>query len=385
MFATPRAAEFFRVASLESQTGQPAGKFASVVIKELIDNALDASEGTESKPEVSLTVVADQAGDHVITVTDNGPGMSTELVDSMLDFSVLVSDKAAYRSLTRGLQGNAMKTIMGIPTALGCARPRVIESAGVRHVISAAVDPAGEPRIGIERTSVGDRGGTSVTVTLPPSSTAPEVASWWSRAFAVFNPHLQIDTYLGDSAHAEEVSSYKPTVGRAWRKPLPTDTTSPHWYDDPAFAGLVYSHINKNRVNGGDTPLGGFIRGFTGLTASPKAKEVCQRLGLIGSHLSDLDGNDELISQLLATMKDLSRPPKSTQLGRVPEAHYRAVFDDWYGICPERFWFNRVVTSDGNTPWVVEIAIAETEAPGDLFFTRSTTRPPSMTRWPVLI
>ena len=66
-----------------------------------------------------------------------------------------------------------MKTIMGIPTALGCDRPRVIESAGVRHVISAAVDPAGEPRIGIERTSVGDRGGTSVTVTLPPVERCP--------------------------------------------------------------------------------------------------------------------------------------------------------------------------------------------------------------------
>ena len=55
MFATARAAEFFRVTSLESQTGQPAGKFALVVIKELIDNALDASEGTGSNPEVSLT------------------------------------------------------------------------------------------------------------------------------------------------------------------------------------------------------------------------------------------------------------------------------------------------------------------------------------------
>ena len=58
---------------------------------------------------------------------------------------------------------------------------------------------------------------------------------------------------------------------------------------------------------------------------------MCQRLGLIGRRLSDLDGNDKLISQLLATMKDLSRPPKPTQLGKDAEAHYRAVFDDWYG------------------------------------------------------
>ena len=56
-------------------------------------------------------------------------------------------------------------------------------------------------------------------------------------------------------------------MGRAWRKPLPTDPTSPHWYDDQAFAGLVYSYIDKDRDNGGDTPLGGFIRGFTGVTS----------------------------------------------------------------------------------------------------------------------
>jgi hypothetical protein len=368
MFAMQRESEFFQVRSLHAQTGQPVGNFASVVIKELLDNALDAAEASGRQPLVSLTVVDDETGCLAITVTDNGSGFSLELVDLMLDFSVLVSDKAAYRSPTRGLQGNAMKTIIGIPTALGTSVPRVIESSGFRHAISAEIDPAGEVRIVLDRSVIDYTVGSSVTVTMPPLGTVSLEPGRWSRAFAVVNPHAEIRAQLGNSREESSATIYKPTVGSDWHKPLPTDTTSPHWYDTTAFAGLVYSHINKSRHGGPDIPIGQFLRSFTGLTSTRKAKEVCQHLGLVGLHLSDLDGEDELLGVLLQTLKDLSRPPRPAALGRVPEGHYRAVFDDWYGVMPERFWFKRLVTSDATIPWVVEIAIAQTKEPGELFY-----------------
>ncbi len=65
-------------------------------------------------------------------------------------------------------------------------------------------------------------------------------------------------------------------------------------------------------------------------------------------------------------MQANSRAPKPTALGRVDEGHYRARFDEWYSV--KRFWFKRVATADGTIPWVVEIAVAETVEPGELFY-----------------
>ena len=48
----------------------------------------------------------------------------------MCDFNVLVSDKARYRGPARGAQGNALKTLLGIPYALDITEPVIIESAG---------------------------------------------------------------------------------------------------------------------------------------------------------------------------------------------------------------------------------------------------------------
>ncbi|HID06905.1 MAG TPA: hypothetical protein EYP10_07125 [Armatimonadetes bacterium] len=125
-----RAAEYFSVRELQAQTGRPVSEFASVVLKELVDNALDAAEVTGVAPVVGIDVT-EEGGVYRIAVQDNGPGIAPEVVRRILDFSVRVSDKSIYRSPTRGAQGNALKTVVGIPFALGTDLPVLIESRGV--------------------------------------------------------------------------------------------------------------------------------------------------------------------------------------------------------------------------------------------------------------
>jgi hypothetical protein len=43
-----RSSEFFSVDELEKQTGQPKENFLSVVVKELLDNAIDVTESSIS-------------------------------------------------------------------------------------------------------------------------------------------------------------------------------------------------------------------------------------------------------------------------------------------------------------------------------------------------
>jgi len=362
-FATSRAAEFFELRALQAQTGQPAHRFADVLVKELVDNALDAAETAGVQPDISLDVVK-ATGLLSITVADNGPGMPPKLVEQVLDFSVLVSDKAAYRSPTRGLQGNALKTVVGIPHALGSTRPVVIEACGVRHSIAAAVDPAGELLVDHRRAGSDRRAGTAVTVTVPGDGYPPPDARRWVRRFALVNPHAAV-SYLAHGSDPADAISYKPTAPDGWRKPLPTDPTSPHWYDGPALARLVFAHVGKIRKGGRDLPLGEFVRSFAGLASTAKAKTVCAVLPGI-THLSGFEADPAAVDILLTTMQAASRAPKPAALGRVEDDHYRARFADWYGV--KRFWCKRLTTMDGSVPWVLEVAVAETDQPGDLFY-----------------
>lgn len=124
-FTIPRAAEYFTLDGLRKETGQPAEHFLHVVLKELLDNALDAAESAGVTPAV--TVEFQPMGEYRtrLAISDNGSGIPPYVVERILgDFSSGTTDKAAYRAPTRGAQGNALKTVLGIPVALGDERGR---------------------------------------------------------------------------------------------------------------------------------------------------------------------------------------------------------------------------------------------------------------------
>src|SRR5215212_5665435 len=194
-FKHSRAAQYVDARQLQAMTGQPKRKFAAVVVKELMDNALDACETAGVPPEVGLVVASTTETDSFdkITVTDNGPGIPPETVRGTLDFHVLVSDKAAYRSPTRGAQGNALKTVFGIPPALGSLEPVVVEARGLRHEVRLWTDPAGELRVQCDEApgsrDVGTRVALSIPDAIPERGFDPE---YWARAAALFNPHAAV-------------------------------------------------------------------------------------------------------------------------------------------------------------------------------------------------
>ncbi len=116
-----------------------------MVVKELLDNSLDACEQAGVAPVISVDF-----RDQSVVVSDNGPGIASEVVRKILDFSTRTSDKQAYVSPTRGAQGNALKTLLAIPYVLSGGKTGTIEieSQGVRHTISVSTDHiARRPRI----------------------------------------------------------------------------------------------------------------------------------------------------------------------------------------------------------------------------------------------
>jgi DNA topoisomerase VI subunit B len=140
-FTVSRLMEFCTRRELVNQTGHDVSEWPLVVLKELIDNSLDAAEEAEIAPAISVAV-----NGQTITIEDNGPGIPARTIDGVLDYSIRVSSREAYCSPTRGAQGNALKTILPMGYVLDehrgeeAAGVTIIEAHGVAHRIEFAVD-----------------------------------------------------------------------------------------------------------------------------------------------------------------------------------------------------------------------------------------------------
>ena len=232
-FEISRAAEYFDARQLSARVGVPQDEFASVCLKELVDNSLDACETAGVAPVVGVKVERDDDLMR-LSVSDNGPGIPAEVVRKVLDYNVRVSDKAAYRSPTRGAQGNALKTVIGIPYALGSRKPLVVEAQGVSHRIRPWVDPAGAVHFDYASAEMFlEAGGTTVSLEMPnglggePATVAAingfsndHVAQdfdplHWVRSFAAFNPHATLSYKVRATIRKRPKFTNRPTRGRS--------------------------------------------------------------------------------------------------------------------------------------------------------------------------
>jgi DNA topoisomerase VI subunit B len=375
VFSTPRVSEFFEVKALQSQTGVDRRGFCVVVVKELMDNGLDAAESVGGVPEVTLTVIDHLIDGHAyytITVEDNGPGIPPEVVRSILDFSTMTSDKRAYRSITRGQQGNALKTIIGIPVALGGNQPVIIEAQNVRHAISMNIDMASELKTTYIPTKIDKPTGTSITVSVPAAGQVVLDPDRWARAYALVNPHALVKarhghpaSSLAEPAEAREVDSYKPRTDKL-DKPDPTSQTSPHWYTDETFAKLIKAHNRDTKLGEPNKPLGKFIREFKGLASSTKAADIAERIDPRILYLTDFIDHQDEIPKLLAAMKAEAREPKPKELGELDLDSIIEQFDDWYGV--ERSFKRHGGIVHNGVAWGIRIVVAETEMPGEVYY-----------------
>jgi DNA topoisomerase VI subunit B len=86
-FTTHRAMEFFTEKELQMRMGYEKPLWSLVLLKELVDNALDACENVGIQPEIEVTVEPDS-----LSVKDNGPGLPISTLTRSLNYMVRVSD-----------------------------------------------------------------------------------------------------------------------------------------------------------------------------------------------------------------------------------------------------------------------------------------------------
>ena len=109
--------DYFQVSGLQRLTGSSPKDFDRVILKELIDNALDACEAAGVDPEIRVGV--ERRGEvTVLSVGDNGSGLSREDVEKMIDFDRLASSHHYLKEPSRGMIGFAWKIILGAVSTL---------------------------------------------------------------------------------------------------------------------------------------------------------------------------------------------------------------------------------------------------------------------------
>jgi len=385
-FCTSREMDFFSHKELVTQTGHAVEEWPLVIVKELIDNALDACEEAGSAPVID--VMADAGG---ITVKDNGPGLPETTLEAAIDFTIRASSREAYVAPDRGAQGNALKTILPMPVVLDANHGKlIVEAHGKRHVITCGADPISQraaihndvserPTIGTlvrvewsagERRSKG--GGEKPKWPFAVYSSIGAFEDDFRRiveGFALFNPHATIR--LNWFGHK---TTWKAT-DQDWQKWKPCRPTSSHWYEQRHIERLIGAYVMHDRDAGADRLVSDFIAEFDGLSGSQKRSRVLAESGLHRARLSDLvTGNhfdSDRIALLLASMQRHTRPINPKQLGIIGEEHLQQRLLAM-GVTPDSFRYERKLGGakckksestagdkacfDVSAPWVLESA-----------------------------
>jgi DNA topoisomerase VI subunit B len=374
-FTFRRTLEYFSLSELQAQTGQSYTKFPIVIVKELVDNALDECECVDVKPVVELSAIEEDEGTVKITIADNGKGIPPETVEKILDFDTRTTSKAFYRTPTRGQLGNALKTVIGIPYALSKQHEREetgtieIISHGIKHTICVK-EYAGQPqpKHNTIEESADNSEGTVITVQLPVEvmyeprwDTSKGGFNDIKRlvyGYALLNPHVSFSYFESRNVVTDEHgtierqnSQYEsPAVADpAWRRFYATDLPSPHWFEADSLKVLINAHIQ----NGAIKPFGTFIREFRGLSSSAKAKAVSQQFKSVKTIADLTEGG---MSDLLAVMKAATKPPNPSVLGRIGQDAIRTRLNERHEITD--FRYKRIEDHAGDLPFIVEAAAA---------------------------
>jgi DNA topoisomerase VI subunit B len=368
-FRVSRLMEFCTRRELQNQTGHGVQQWPLVVLKELVDNALDACEAAEVAPVISIAV---EPGS--IVIEDNAGGIQTSTIKSILDYTIRVSSREAYVSPTRGAQGNALKTILAMGYVLDRERQdgnaeavgvTIIETRNIEHRIEFRVDHVNnEPRIAHTTSPSPVKIGSRITISWPVipyhgGATLLDYARGdfirLAEGYVWFNPHLT----LRGSWYGKEflnVAASNPD----WKKWGPRTPTSPHWYDETRLQRYLAAHVARDRDLRRNRTVREFIAEFRGLSSTAVQRKILAEVGCSHQSLTQFFGIEQAnrrgIAKLLAAMRKYSKPVAPKHLGVIGIEHLKQRFLAAGGNSDTfKYQCRKGMTSD-DIPYVVEFA-----------------------------
>jgi DNA topoisomerase VI subunit B len=364
-FETSRLLEFFTEKELTMQIGWERIVWPIALLKELIDNALDACETADIAPNVVVTVEED-----AVSVQDNGPGLPERTLVRSLDYLARVSDKTYYVSPTRGQLGNALKCVWAAPYVMDGSHGRVeVVTGGRRHTIDVSLDRIIQaPTLRHSASPDGFvKSGTLVRIPWPGVASylqglrggglhGTQSAETLLRGYSLFNPHATFTLRRPGRPDRTWLAT-----DPAWRKWRPDTPTSAHWYTVDRLRDLIAAYLAEERRGRRGRTIRELVAEFNGLSGTAKQKAVLEAAGLSRARLSDLATGDDIdrvkVATLLAAMQRDSRPIKPAALGTIGKAHLTRHLIEDYGAQEESITYRKAEeVDDDGLPLVLEVA-----------------------------
>jgi hypothetical protein len=254
---------FRSVGTLGMMSGVPQERIARLVVKELVDNALDFSGRAEFG----------RCDDGGVYVENPGPGMglADEQIAGLFSIARPLTSTKYLRLPTRGALGNGLRVVAGA----------VLASRGTLRVMTDGrrlrIHPRDDGGSEAEHEGAWEGGGTRVEVCLGPALDNPEVSPFlWARTAC------------------ELAGRGKEYAGRS----------SPWWYDSDAFWELLQA--------AGDSPVRELVASLEGCGRDKAGRIAAEWLRRPARDLSR-----EEADRLLGSARELSRQVKPERLGWV--------------------------------------------------------------------
>jgi DNA topoisomerase VI subunit B len=311
------------ISNLPQRAGVPTCCIRSLILKELVDNALDEMDRVGRPGEVTLT----QESKHSYTVTDRGRGFPDSPLELAHRFSIakgMVSSKQ-WRKPTRGCVGNGLRVIVGAAVS-GSGRIKV----RTRNQ-AITLRPRLDGTTAVDAVETIDWPiGTAITTEIDPQYPAQPDTLWWAQT---------------------AITLAKQTGSAFSRKPMPS------WYDADHLAHNMLAAIGTEKT------VAWFVSQLDRCTSREIGQLVTSKFGK-GRLCRDMNKADAAdLLRLLQSQTASSFKPK--QLGPMgPNAWKHEELTDGYAFEEGTFTTGRAEPY-AKIPFLVEVWTATCALPDD--------------------
>lgn len=380
LLSRSQSSDYIRLEGLQKLTNVTAHDWDLYILKELVDNALDADEMVQHEngsPHIRVIMEYDREGNGLRVTVANRAIFPLDYVENLFDLEKRVSVKDYYNHPTRGAQGNALKTILGIPYALHYRFlsdynldevPLAITCGNRRVKILLDVDELDQSVSVIteeefEKDDVRDETSVSVGIFrfIQKRPRTLDELNKWAKAFALFNPHASFSfTFVILKETGEVVEEiYESHSNPNWHDKYDLSQAAPvTWYTYSEYKELLYAILANKREHDQSAPSLGEIADQFGITDFPKTSEFSAATSLDG-----LMNGDELRTdstrRLFKLLKHQTHQTAIPPLGKIGEQHLLENSDvpDSENVEHEPLFFYRHVEGGLSIPVDVDLPV----------------------------
>lgn len=384
-FSFNREFDFVRFEGLLLATGRPPHEWDIYILKELIDNALDADDAEwnddpSKAPDINVRIeyirVAKRRSQQLFVSVSNRSLFPVAHLDEIFATRRYTSKKAFFKHLTRGSLGNALKTLLGIPYALRQRvasdwapdlNPLALYCDGKKYLPRYLIDSTDQT---IQFSCVTEPGktvtGTEIGIGIDHfEQETPRTLADLTRLaerYHLCNPHAQFSwTVEIDEQRSEMVYPANPAWVAKFRELAPIQ-----WYSQAAFQDLLGALYRQRRSDGGDGTLSleDLMRRLGGYASSSHPSQldrarvtlIVKDFGKTELRESDLEGL--VVARLYHALNKHSPRFESFRLGAIGETHACMVLLRTLP-CASPVLYDQITDngSDLSTPFVIEAAV----------------------------